>query len=105
MNTIITASMTIRFAISRNRCTLHVGTSPGIPLTTKEALMSDTLAFLIANLERLINDVRHELSNIPPGLPPELAKDANGRYILLDAYAALGQLYAALAALDSTRPG
>ena len=50
--------------------------------------LSDTVAAVEAELARKAEQ--------PPHVPPELQQDPSGRYILLDAYAALVNGYAAL---------
>ena len=50
---------------------------------------------LAVELERALQAARADLEHCYPGIEPELMKDASGRYILLDAFAALALIRAA----------
>ena len=65
-------------------------------MTTVELLRREAQE-LVALLERVKQDV---VLSLPPGVPVSTARDTNGRYILLDAQAALVNGYAALVAAD-----
>jgi len=44
------------------------------------------------SIEQDITKIEADLRSVLPGIDPAIAKDVNGRYILLDAYVALAQI-------------
>ena len=65
--------------------------------------MNDDLTEAVQRLREMVEGVEADLrmANAGPGYPPpHLLRDASGRYILMDAYAAL---VSGLAAIEATR--